>query len=42
VAVDVTDSDADTTHTEVLETGAIIVPRLTRLLMGVIEKMVGL
>jgi purine-nucleoside phosphorylase len=41
VAVDVTDSDADTTHTEVLETGAIIVPRLTRLLMGVIEKMVG-
>lgn len=41
VAVDVTDSDADTTHTEVLETGALIVPRLTRLLMGVLEKMAG-
>lgn len=41
VAVDVTDSDADTSHTEVLETGAMIVPRLTRLLMGVIERMAG-
>ncbi len=39
VAVDVTDSDADTTHAEVLETGALIVPRLTRLLMGVLGKM---
>ena len=41
VAVDVTDSDADTSHTEVLETGAAIVPRLARLLMGVLEKMKG-
>ena len=41
VAVDVVDSDADTTHTEVLETGAIIVPRLTRLLIGVLGKMKG-
>ncbi|HRJ43068.1 MAG: purine-nucleoside phosphorylase [Caldilineaceae bacterium] len=37
VAVDVTDSAADTSHTEVLETGAIIVPRLTQLLMGVLK-----
>ena len=41
VAVDAGDSDADTTHTEVLETGALIVPQLTRLLIGVLEKMVG-
>lgn len=41
MAVDVADSDADTSHTEVLETGALIVPRLTRLLMGVIERMTG-
>jgi len=39
VAVDTVDSDADTSHTEVLETGAEIVPQLTRLLVGVLRKM---
>ncbi|MBX3050655.1 MAG: purine-nucleoside phosphorylase [Caldilineaceae bacterium] len=39
VAVDTVDSAADTTHSEVLETGAEIVPRLTRLLVGVVGKM---
>lgn len=39
VAVDTVDSAADTTHTEVLETGVQIVPRLTRLLVGVLGKM---
>lgn len=41
VAVDALDSAADTTHTEVLITGAEIVPRLTRLLMGVLGKIRG-
>lgn len=38
VAVDVLDTEADTTHTEVLETGKEIVPRLTRLLMGLLGR----
>lgn len=39
VAVDVLDTEADTTHTEVLETGKEIVPRLTRLLMGLLGRL---
>ncbi|RLT44768.1 MAG: purine-nucleoside phosphorylase [Chloroflexi bacterium] len=38
-AVDALDSVADTSHAEVLKTGAEIVPRLTRLLMGVLGKL---
>jgi purine-nucleoside phosphorylase len=41
VAVDTVDSDADTSHTEVLETGQQVVPRLTRLLVGVLGKIKG-
>jgi purine-nucleoside phosphorylase len=37
VAIDVLDSDAQTSHEEVLETGKAVVPRLTRLLMGILE-----
>ncbi|MBI3958690.1 MAG: purine-nucleoside phosphorylase [Chloroflexi bacterium] len=39
VAVDATESAMDTSHTEVLEIGKEIVPRLTRLLVGVLEKL---
>lgn len=38
-AVNSIDSAADTSHTEVLETGQQIVPRLTRLLVGVLKRM---
>jgi purine-nucleoside phosphorylase len=37
VAIDVLDSDAQTSHEEVLETGKAVVPRLTSLLMGILE-----
>ena len=37
VAIDVLDSHAQTSHEEVLETGKAVVPRLTRLLMGILE-----
>lgn len=36
-AIDVIDSDAETNHLEVLEAGAVIVPRLTSLLKGVLR-----
>jgi len=39
VCVDAVDSGAETTHTEVLATGREIVPRLTRLLVGVLKKL---
>lgn len=39
VAVDALDTEADTSHIEVLETGREIVPRLTRLLVGVLGRM---
>ncbi|MCB0115329.1 MAG: purine-nucleoside phosphorylase [Caldilineaceae bacterium] len=39
VAVDVIDSEAQTSHEEVMETGKLVVPRLTRLLLGVLAGM---
>jgi purine-nucleoside phosphorylase len=39
VAVDILDSDAETSHEEVLETGKAVVPRLTQLIMGVLQEM---
>lgn len=39
VAVDALDTEADTSHTEVLETGREIVPRLTRLLVALLGRM---
>lgn len=39
VAVDVLDSARITDHEEVLQTGKEVVPRLTRLLMGILEQM---
>ncbi len=41
VAVDSVESDADASHAEVLETGQQIVPRLTRLLIGLLGKLAG-
>lgn len=40
VAIDIIDSNAETSHEEVLETGRAVVPRLTRLLMGILAEMV--
>jgi purine-nucleoside phosphorylase len=37
-AVDILDSDAETSHDEVLETGKAVVPRLTRLIMGILAE----
>jgi purine-nucleoside phosphorylase len=39
VAIDVLDSQAQTSHEEVMETGRLVVPRLTRLLLGVLAGM---
>lgn len=39
VAVDVLDTEATTSHEEVLETGKTVVPRLARLLLGILEQM---
>jgi purine-nucleoside phosphorylase len=39
VAIDVLDSEAETSHEEVLETGKAVVPRLTRLLTGIVENL---
>ena len=39
VAIDVLDSEAQTSHEEVMETGRLVVPRLTRLLLGVLAGM---
>ena len=39
VAIDVLDSQAQTSHEEVIETGRLVVPRLTRLLLGVLAGM---
>jgi len=36
-AIDTVDSEAETSHAEVLETGAILVPKLTALLRGVLR-----
>ncbi len=36
-AIDVVDSQAETSHQEVLETGAVLVPKLTTLLRGVLR-----
>lgn len=38
VAVDEIDSDRETTHEEVLDTGKQIVPRLSRLILGIVSK----
>lgn len=38
-AVDILDSDAETSHEEVLETGKAVVPRLTQLIMGMLAEM---
>ncbi len=38
VAIDVVDSDAETNHEEVLEAGKVLVPRLTKLLKGVLRE----
>ncbi len=40
VAVDALDSAAQTNHEEVLETGQLVVPRLTRLLMGIVAQVI--
>lgn len=37
VAIDALDSNAQTSHEEVLETGKLVVPRLSRLLMGLLS-----
>lgn len=39
IAIDSVESSRDTTHKEVLEVGRIIVPKLTRLLRGVLREM---
>lgn len=39
VAIDEIDSDADANHEEVLEAGQVIVPRLTTVLRGVLQRM---
>ncbi|MBI1298263.1 purine-nucleoside phosphorylase [bacterium] len=39
VAIDVLDSQAQTSHEEVIETGRLVVPRLTRLLLGLLAGM---
>jgi purine-nucleoside phosphorylase len=39
VAIDEIDSDADANHEEVLEAGQVIVPRLTTVLKGVLQRM---
>jgi purine-nucleoside phosphorylase len=39
VAIDVLDTEAETSHEEVLETGKSVVPRLTQLLLGILEKL---
>lgn len=39
VTIDVLDSEQITDHEEVLQTGQAVVPRLTRLLMGILEKL---
>ena len=39
VAVDQLDSDRDTNHEEVLETGQRVVPQLSRLLTAVLEQL---
>jgi len=37
--IDVLDSDTEPTHEEVMEAGKVIVPRLTKLVLGVLEKL---
>jgi purine-nucleoside phosphorylase len=39
VAIDIINSNAETSHEEVLETGKAVVPRLVRLLMGILAEM---
>ena len=39
IAIDALDAEHEPTHEEVNAAGKIIVPRLSRLLMGVLEKM---
>jgi purine-nucleoside phosphorylase len=39
VAIDAVDTDLETDHEEVLETGKVIVPRLTSLLKGVLQQL---
>lgn len=39
VAIDVLDSEAQTSHEEVMETGRLVVPRLTRLILGILAGM---
>ncbi|RME50238.1 MAG: purine-nucleoside phosphorylase, partial [Caldilineae bacterium] len=39
IAVDQIDTDADTSHEEVLDTGRAVVPRLTELIVGVLERL---
>jgi hypothetical protein len=41
VAFDSTETELETTHEEVLEVGAAIVPRLTAILRGVLRAMAG-
>lgn len=37
--IDVLDSDTEPTHEEVMEAGKVIVPRLTKLMLGLLEKL---
>ena len=39
VAIDQLDAESETSHEEVLETGRIVVPRLTALLMAILERL---
>jgi len=39
VSIDDLDSDEQTSHTEVMEAGKIIVPRLTALIVGILESL---
>lgn len=38
VAIDQLDAESETSHEEVLETGRIVVPQLTALLMAILER----
>ena len=39
VAIDQVDADGEPSHEEVVEAGKVIVPRLTRLLLGVLAQL---